>query len=320
MPTFKRHQLNLFDAADQTKNFSIGHNSGVVTLTVPAQQYLTVSGKATFSGDNTCVIRTDSEGVQSTHSLESLFDGIDSGLDTLTADLLSEVTRATNSETVLDTKIDSEIAALRATDASNHAASLAQIAAEVARAQQAEAALQVNVDNEQARAEAAELAINNTVAALAAIEAANHADHQSQIDNEVARATASEAAIQADVDANEVAAAAALAAAQATLQNNIDATNAALNNEVTRATGAESGLQGQIDNIVSNVDPAALDSLSEIVAHFSAADSDTTNVLGLLVTRVVQVENVLNCLLDPDLDAMSATLTGAAVAPSEPEP
>ncbi len=67
--TFKRHELNLFDAADETKNFKIGHNAGVVTLTVPAQQYLTVSGKATFSGDNTCVVRTDVEGVQPTHTL-----------------------------------------------------------------------------------------------------------------------------------------------------------------------------------------------------------------------------------------------------------
>lgn len=315
MPTFKRHELNLFDASDETQNFKIGHNAGVVTLTVPVQQYLTVSGKATFSGDNTCVIRTDGQGVQSTHTLESLFDGIDTNLSTLTNDLSAEVTRATNSESVLDNKIDSEIASLAATDTANHQAALAQIAAEVTRAQQAEAVLQVNIDNEQARAEASELAINNTVAALASTEAANHADHQTQIDNEITRATAAEQAIQADVDANEAAASAALAGVQAVLQNNIDSTNAALNTEVARATGAEAGLQGQIDNIVSNADPVALDSLSEIVSHFSAADSNTTNILGLLINRVANVENVINSLLDPDLDPMSATLSNAAIAP-----
>lgn len=54
--------------------------------------------------------------------------------------------------------------------------------------------------------------------------------------------------------------------------------------EQSARESADAGLQSQINDILSNVDPAALDSLSEIVAAFTAADSDLsdaiTSVLG----------------------------------------
>ena len=52
--------------------------------------------------------------------------------------------------------------------------------------------------------------------------------------------------------------------------------------EKTRAEAAEASLQAQISNILSNADPAALDSLSEIVAAFQAADSTLTGALATL--------------------------------------
>ena len=308
---FKRHELNLFDQSDETQNFKIGHNAGVVTLTVPAQQFLTVSGKATFTGSTTCVVREDG-GVNSTHSLESLFDGIDSGLATLTSDLASEVSRATSAEGVLDAKIDAQILAVTNTDAANHAAAMAAITAETTRAQQAEGVLQTNINNETTRAQAAELAINNTVAALGVKQQSDHDSQAAALVAETSRAVNAETTIQADVDANEAAAAAALLAASTTLQSNIDTTNVALNNEVSRATTAEAGLQASISNIISNTDPGVLDSLTEIVAHFSAADSDTTNILALLIARVSCIESVINTLLDPDLPPLDAVLQAAS--------
>ena len=52
--------------------------------------------------------------------------------------------------------------------------------------------------------------------------------------------------------------------------------------EKVRAEAAEASLQAQITNILSNADPAALDSLSEIVAAFQAADSTLTGALATL--------------------------------------
>jgi len=245
---------------------------------------------------------------QSEDSLESIFDTIDSSISTLTSNLASEVTRASDAETVLDNKFDTEIAALTATDAANHATILADIATEVTRAQQAEASLQVSIDNEQARAEAEEQSISATVAALAVTEAANDATHQTAIDNEIARATAAETAIQADEDANEQTAADALVAAQTTLQNNIDNTNTNLSNQSTNAQSVEAGLQVQIDHILSNAVPTTLDSLTEIVEHFSAEDNNFQTLLELLLVRVVNAESVLNCLLDPDFDSLDPLL------------
>lgn len=47
---------------------------------------------------------------------------------------------------------------------------------------------------------------------------------------------------------------------------------------------ADGALQTQINNILSNTDPAALDSLTEIVEAFQNADSDLGNTIGQLIT------------------------------------
>jgi hypothetical protein len=44
--------------------------------------------------------------------------------------------------------------------------------------------------------------------------------------------------------------------------------------ETTNRSTADAGLQSQIDDILSNTDPAALDSLSELVAAYEAADAN----------------------------------------------
>ena len=93
---------------------------------------------------------------------------------------------------------------------------------------------------------------------------------------ESSRASAAETLLQQNIDAEE----AARIAADATLTADLAA-------EVTRATAredaielayqtADSALTTRIDNIVSNTDPAALDSLAEIVTAFQNADSVLT--------------------------------------------
>jgi hypothetical protein len=48
----------------------------------------------------------------------------------------------------------------------------------------------------------------------------------------------------------------------------------------------ESGLQSQIDNVLSNVDPAAIDSLTEIVSAFQAADNNLNGAITQLATEL----------------------------------
>jgi len=54
--------------------------------------------------------------------------------------------------------------------------------------------------------------------------------------------------------------------------------------EANTRSAADANLQSQIDNLTSNLDPAALDSLTEIVGAFQAADSDLTAAVTALGT------------------------------------
>lgn len=310
---YERSELNLFDSNDLTKNFKVGHANGVVTMTVPGGQFMTVSGKATFLGTSTCLQRTDGGVVQAAVTLESLFDGLDGDVSTLTTNLASEILRATTQEGVIDTRVTTEVAALVAADSSNATTAAQATAAEASRAQQAEGVLQVNIGAEQTRAEASELAINNSIAALTAAHTSDIANANSAITAEENRALTAEAAIQADVDQNEADADAAIIAAQTALQSNIDTVTGNLSSEAARALGVEAGLQGQISGILSNADPAALDSLAEIVTYFNASDSNASNLLGLLITVVKSHSDLLNTLLEPDLPSLDALLIAAAV-------
>jgi hypothetical protein len=67
-----------------------------------------------------------------------------------------------------------------------------------------------------------------------------------------------------------------------------------------------SDLQGQINNVLSNVDPAAIDSLSEVVAAFEAADSSINGAISSLSSG-----------LDARLDVLEADPTTKSYVDSE---
>lgn len=82
--------------------------------------------------------------------------------------------------------------------------------------------------------------------------------------------------------------------------------------EVNRATAAEVALGSRIDNVLSNVDGAALDSLTEIVAAFQAADSTINGAITSLATgatadvdaeeaRALAAEGVLDSKIDQEI-------------------
>ena len=60
---------------------------------------------------------------------------------------------------------------------------------------------------------------------------------------------------------------------------NVTYVNTSVGNEATLRSQATANLQSQINNILNNADPAALDSLSEIVAAFQGADGNLLSAL-----------------------------------------
>ena len=141
---------------------------------------------------------------------------------------------------------------------------------------------------------------------------------------ETSRAQAAETLLQQNIDAE----AATRLAADNALQADIDA-------EVVRATAredaielayqtADSALTTRIDNIVSNTDPAALDSLAEIVVAFQDADSVLTastiansTAISNEVTRATTAEADLQSQITAEVSARTAgdtALTNALAA------
>ena len=180
-----------------------------------------------------------------------------------------------------DSLLDAAIVALQADVDQNEAKSDALILAEEQRALAAEAAIQADVDANEAAATAGLNAATVDRAAIRSEFAAADATLQSSID-----------ALQADVNQNEADADAAIAALQADIDQNeadADAAIAALQADVDQneadADAAIANLQSQVDFIVSNTDPAAIDSLTEMLAAFQAGDSDLLAAINALESK-----------------------------------
>ena len=75
--------------------------------------------------------------------------------------------------------------------------------------------------------------------------------------------------------------------------NNI---NSALQQEITDRTNADTLLQDQIDDIIENTDPAALDSLKEIVDAFQAADTAFATHVDLSNLQISTANNLNNAI------------------------
>lgn len=69
-----------------------------------------------------------------------------------------------------------------------------------------------------------------------------------------------------------------------------------LQQEITDRTNADTALQDQINDIISNTDPAALDSLSEIVTAFQNADSAFATTTDLTNLQVSTSNNLTNAI------------------------
>jgi len=135
--------------------------------------------------------------------------------------------------------------------------------------------LQDALDDETERAQTAEGELSTSVTNL-------QTTLQDALDDETERAQTAEGELSTSVTN-----------LQTTLQ-------AALDGEIERAEAAEEALDLKIEHIISNADLTVLDSLTEVVTAFQAADSNLNNAISDLSTgldgRLVTVENLLRSL------------------------
>jgi len=138
----------------------------------------------------------------------------------------------------------------------------------------ADITLQGNIDAEQSRAEAAEGVLTSNLAAEVTRAQTAEAANATAIDAEKARAEAAEEGLDTLIKAEESARIAAVDALDAAYKAADAVHTAAIAAEETRAQAAEAALGVRIDNVLSNTDEVALNSLAELVDAFQAADSD----------------------------------------------
>lgn len=209
---------------------------------------------------------------------------------TTKTELDAEIARATLAETNLSNAIATEttarqsaIATLTNTVSTIETQLSADIAAEVTARQQADTAIyaEINAKISQVLNNTDPAAIDSFTEVVAAFEAADEnlnnaitalgTNASSALAAEITRATAAENNLQSQIDAEVLRA----TGAEATLTTN-------LANEVTARVTADANLQSQIDSIMSNINPDLLDSFTEVVEAFQAADSNLNNAISNL--------------------------------------
>lgn len=282
---------------------------------VTAEETRALAAEAGLQGQiNDILSNTDPAALDSLTEIVAAFQGADSDLsqsitDVLgqhTSELAAETARAQAAEVANANAISAEASRAQTAEQANAAGVAAnaaniqgntdQISANQAQAVQdlvdeanariaADGALQTAIDSEAATARAAEVANANAISA------------------EASRAQAAEAQIAADLTDEVTARGAAVTAAIADYDSKIQAENA-------RALAAESALGSRIDDVLSNADASALDSLSEVVAAFQSADSDLNDAMTTLLGQhsaalnsVVAQQTAINTAFGTDIAA-----------------
>ena len=157
---------------------------------------------------------------------------------------------------------------------------------------------QQDITVESAAARAAEQVNAQNIATNAVGYAAGDATLDAKIDAEIIRASQAEANLATAVTTVDADYKAADTTLDAKIDQEIADRQTAVAAEVADRQLAVQGVQDQITNILSNSDPASLDSLSEIVAAFQNADSTLTGTLSAVEVRLAAVEAQLAALLD----------------------
>jgi hypothetical protein len=162
------------------------------------------------------------------------------------------------------------------------------------------------------------------------VDGLNTASNQAVTDEATARANA-DTALQTELDATQAGAGLAVDGAYvangsanfiatAVSLNDADVKlDAALKAEEVRALAAEAALGVRIDNVLSNTDAAALDSLTEVVTAFQNADSNLTQAIQDLSAAAttdldaeIAAREAADLVLQGNIDSNTAAITAEA--------
>jgi len=185
----------------------------------------------------------------------------------LQGNITAETTARIAADSALQANITAEETARIAADTALQGNITAEISARVS----ADTALQGNITAEETARIAADTALQGNITAEATARSSADTTLQTNINNEATARANADTALQGNIDAE----ATARIAADSALQANIEA-------EATARQSLQSNLQSQINNIISNVDPGALDSLTEIVTAFQGSDGNIITALNTL--------------------------------------
>jgi len=252
------------------------------------------------------------------NALDTRLTTEEGNVDNLQSDLADEISRATAAEAVLTQGLADEVTRATAAEAANAQSIQDEITARAVADTQVRTDMTALINSGDAATLASAKANDDLLIGDATVDGTASNTVTDRI------ATAKAEAI-ADADASVAAEQAAREAADSDLQAGLDAeiarataaegvltTNLAA--EVTRATGEESRIEAKVDNIISNTDPAALDSLTEIVDAFQSVDSD---IQALVNSNTVAISNEAttrasaDTVLQGNIDAEAATRAAA---------
>lgn len=254
------------------------------------------SSDATTKANNAeAAAKTYSDGIVATES--STREAAD---DLLEGQITAEATTRANADNALDTRataLESEMTLTQtsvgvATDGAYLPRSGSNFLDTAVSLKDESTKLDVALKSEETARIAADNTLTNNLNSEISSRTSGDASLQSQITAEVGRATSVEQANAANI-----------------------ATNAtSISDEATRAQTAEAAVNARVDFIVSNTDPAALDSLTEIVTAFGDADSDLTSLISSNQTDIATNASGLAQEITDRISAVTAEASARTTA------
>ena len=306
--------VTAFEDADDVLSASVIANSNAisaeVTRATAAEQANATAIAAettraqTAEGQLSSAISTETAArIAGDNALDARMTTEEGNVDQLQSDLADEISRATAAEAVIAQDLADEIT--RATGA--EAANAQSIQDEIAARAVADTSVRTDMTALINSGDAATLASANsyTDGKVADLESAD-SDHSAgiaanaaAISAEETRATAAEGVLTSDLAAEVTRA----TGAESDLQDAIDA-------EEARATGEEARIEAKLDNVISNTDSAALDSLTEIVAEFQKVDGEIQALVNsntTAITNEATARSSADSVLQSNIDTEAAS-------------
>lgn len=283
-----------FQGADSVLTASTIANSSAITAEVARATAAETANATAISGEVSRATGVEA-GLQSSitseaatrlsgdQALDARLTVEEGNVDTLQSDLTSEISRATAAEGVNASGLAAEIT--RATGA--EAANATNLQSEITARAAADTSVRVDMTALVTTGDAATLvsAKANDDLLIGDVSVDGSAGNTvsdriaSSVSAEETRALGQEAAIRSEFAAADVTLQSAVNAEviRATAAEGVNAS--AISAETSRASGEESRIEAKLDNVISNTDAAALDSLTEIVEAFVSADSDMSALI-----------------------------------------